>query len=58
MVPSLYHALASVVPRALYLPSFLFSFEAGTTPLSTWKEVLIAMATYFLVIFSGRELMK
>ncbi|KAL7413285.1 fatty acid elongase [Mrakia frigida] len=55
---SLYDTLASVIPKELALPSYLFSFESGVTPLSTWKEVGIAMFTYFLVIFSGRELMK
>jgi len=55
---SVYDTLAAVIPKELTLPSYLFSFESGVTPLSTWKEVGIAMFTYFLVIFSGREIMK
>jgi hypothetical protein len=55
---SLYETLASVIPTSLHLPHYLLSYESGTTPLSTVKEVAIAMATYFLIIFSGRELMR
>lgn len=55
---SVYNALASVIPPSLHAPSYLFSWQPGMTPLSTTKEVAIAMATYFLVIFSGRELMR
>lgn len=55
---SLFNSLASVIPQSMHLPSYLLSYESGVTPLSTVKEVTIAMLTYFLVIFSGREIMR
>lgn len=54
----LYELITSTVPSALHPPAYLTSWQPGVTPLSTWKEVSIAMATYFLVIFSGREVMR
>ena len=54
----LYELITSTVPRALHPPAYLTTWQPGVTPLSTWKEVAIAMATYFLVIFSGREVMR
>jgi fatty acid elongase 3 len=54
----LYELITSTVPRSLHPPAYLTTWQPGVTPLSTWKEVSIAMATYFLVIFSGREVMR
>lgn len=54
----LYELITSSVPTAFHPPAYLTTWQPGVTPLSTWKEVSIAMATYFLVIFSGREVMR
>lgn len=35
-----------------------FEFEPRVTPLSTMKESAIAILTYYLVIFGGREIMR
>ena len=35
-----------------------FRFVQGLTPLSTFKETAAFIATYYLVIFGGRELMR
>lgn len=35
-----------------------FEFVQGKTFLSTWQEVVAAIITYYVVIFSGREFMK
>jgi hypothetical protein len=35
-----------------------FRFVVGATPMSTWTEVLAVLATYYAVIFGGRELMR
>lgn len=54
----LYELITASVPKALHPPAYLTTWQPGVTPLSTWKDVSIAMATYFLVIFSGREIMR
>lgn len=40
-----------------YSPSE-FRFEQGKTPMSTWQETVIALGSYYVIIFGGRELMK
>ena len=35
-----------------------FQFVPNVTPMSTLKETVIALSTYYIVIFGGRELMK
>jgi len=35
-----------------------FKFEIGKTPMSTFKETVIALVAYYIIIFGGRELMK
>jgi hypothetical protein len=35
-----------------------FDFQARVTPLSTMKESSLAILTYYVVIFGGRELMR
>ncbi|KIW54233.1 hypothetical protein PV05_06604 [Exophiala xenobiotica] len=35
-----------------------FKFEQGETPMSTFKETVIALVSYYIIIFGGRELMK
>lgn len=54
----LYELLAHNIPSALHLPHSWQVYEPGVTPLSTVKSVTLAMITYFIVIFSGRELMR
>lgn len=39
-------------------PADQFEFVQGKTPVSTWKETVIALVGYYVVIFGGRELMK
>lgn len=39
-------------------PAELTEWIRGASPLSTNKEVVVAIATYFIVIFGGRELMR
>lgn len=39
-------------------PAKDFSFDQGVTPLSTSKSALSWIATYYFVIFGGRELMR
>lgn len=39
-------------------PPQSFRFIQGTTPMSTLKETLIALATYYVIVFGGRELMR
>ncbi|CDZ97064.1 Fatty acid elongase [Phaffia rhodozyma] len=54
----LYELLANNVPESLHLPQSWQTYTPGSTPLSTVKSVTLAMITYFIVIFSGRELMR
>jgi hypothetical protein len=35
-----------------------FRFISGVTPMSTLKETVTALVTYYVIIFGGRELMK
>ncbi len=35
-----------------------FKFRQGQTPMSTFKETVIALISYYIIIFGGRELMK
>ncbi|KIW68476.1 hypothetical protein PV04_04418 [Phialophora macrospora] len=35
-----------------------FTFESGKTPMSTFKETVVALVSYYVIIFGGRELMK
>ncbi|KAI8870473.1 GNS1/SUR4 membrane protein [Ramicandelaber brevisporus] len=35
-----------------------FRYVQGVTPMSTWTEVLVAVAIYLVVIFGGQELMR
>lgn len=39
-------------------PAEDFRFSSGVTAMSTLKETVIALVTYYIVIFGGRELMK
>lgn len=39
-------------------PTKDFQFVQGVTPMSTFKETAAGIATYYLVIFGGRELMR
>lgn len=39
-------------------PKELVEWIPGKSPLSLQKEVIIALTTYLVVIFSGRELMR
>jgi GNS1/SUR4 family len=39
-------------------PATEFEFKQGTTPMSTLKHTLIAIATYYVIIFGGREIMR
>lgn len=39
-------------------PRELVNWIPGQSPLSTTKEVVAAVATYLLIIFGGRELMR
>jgi hypothetical protein len=39
-------------------PKALVNWIPGTTPLSTWTEVIVAVAAYFVIIFGGREIMR
>ncbi|KAI5452552.1 Fatty acyl-CoA elongase/Polyunsaturated fatty acid specific elongation enzyme [Naganishia albida] len=50
--------LSSVTPDSLK-PSYRFThWVPGSTPLSTNTEVVTAIATYLVIIFGGRELMR
>jgi fatty acid elongase 3 len=50
--------LSSVTPDSLK-PSYRFThWVPGSTPLSTTTEVVTAIATYLVIIFGGRELMR
>jgi fatty acid elongase 3 len=40
------------------LPTYLTSYIAGVTPLSTWSSVCTALVSYLAIIFSTREIMK
>lgn len=53
-----YTLLDSVVPASLKPSYELTHWIPGRTPLSTNKEVIIAIITYLTVIFGGRELMR
>ena len=35
-----------------------FQFVPGVTPMSTLKETVISLSTYYVLVFGGRELMK
>jgi hypothetical protein len=35
-----------------------FKFEPGKTPMSTFQQTVIALVSYYVIIFGGRELMK
>ncbi|OAL33110.1 hypothetical protein AYO20_07592 [Fonsecaea nubica] len=35
-----------------------FKFESGKTPMSTLPETVVALISYYVIIFGGRELMK
>jgi hypothetical protein len=35
-----------------------FKFEPGKVPMSTFKETVIALVSYYVIVFGGRELMK
>jgi fatty acid elongase 3 len=35
-----------------------FNFDSGKTPMSTYKETVIALVSYYIIVFGGRELMK
>ena len=39
-------------------PPESFRFVRGATPMSTLGETVAALATYYVVVFGGRELMK
>lgn len=39
-------------------PAENFRFEAGVTPMSTLPETAIALISYYIIIFGGREIMK
>lgn len=52
-IRSIWNSLDLPKPSAEY-----YQWIRGATPLSTNKEVVVAIATYFIVIFGGRELMR
>lgn len=39
-------------------PATDFKFTPGSTPMATFKESAIFIATYYLIIFGGREIMR
>lgn len=39
-------------------PTQDFRFVEGVTPMSTFKETAIALVSYYVIIFGGREVMK
>lgn len=39
-------------------PAVDFRFKPGTTLMSTGKETVIALVSYYIIIFGGRELMR
>ncbi|KAJ5649312.1 uncharacterized protein N7484_003035 [Penicillium longicatenatum] len=39
-------------------PASEFKFQEGVTPMSTLKETVMMLVTYYVVIFGGREVMK
>jgi fatty acid elongase 3 len=43
---------------AVGYPADEFKFQQGVTPMSTLKESVAFIATYYVIIFSGREVMK
>lgn len=54
----IYTLLDSLTPQALKPGYELTHWVPGRTPLSTDREVIVAIVTYLVVIFGGRELMK
>ena len=43
---------------SLGYPTSKFEFKQGFTPMGTFKEAALAIATYYVVIFGGREFMR
>jgi fatty acid elongase 3 len=54
----IYTLLSSITPDSLKPGYELTHWVHGKTPLSTNKEVAMAITTYLIVIFGGRELMR
>ncbi|PGH02868.1 hypothetical protein AJ79_07524 [Helicocarpus griseus UAMH5409] len=46
-----YTAVAGFSPEA-------FAFNQGSTPMSTLKETVIALVSYYVIVFGGREIMR
>jgi fatty acid elongase 3 len=44
-------------PLAGYKPQD-FQFTPGETPMSTFKVTAVALVTYYIVVFGGREIMR
>ena len=56
-----FHTMESITIARPYLwPQFskAFEFIVGQTPLSTFKETLLFVVIYYVIIFGGRELMR
>lgn len=49
---------SKVFEAVIGYPADDFEFVAGKTPLSTFKEAALCIATYYAVILGGRELMR
>ena len=59
--PGFFYQALTGTWKAVGLPSpppQLQTWVSGQSPLSTHREVVAAVATYLLVIFGGRELMR
>lgn len=54
----LWPIFSSVYEKVVGYPAEDFRFVSGVTPMSTLKQTAIALVTYYVVIFGGREVMK
>jgi fatty acid elongase 3 len=54
----LWPVFSHVFEKIMGYPAQDFRFVGGVTPISTFKETAIALVTYYLVVFGGREVMK
>ena len=53
----LFDKYATLFTNGRFIPSE-FQFVSGTLPLSEFQHVLAAIATYYLVVFGGREVLR
>lgn len=54
----LWPIFSNAFEKVMGYPAQDFRFVGGVTPISTFKETAIALVTYYVVVFGGREVMK